>query len=185
MVFKAASAPSACCRSRHAQPPELIQLLAFSVRWAWPALLTVLTAIVPDRVLYLVPGLPAISGEFITGFPRDGMRAGGIWPAIVGTFYLTRHAIRPCRWALPLGSIWPNMPAETARHPPRSASPSSIWPASRRWSTAVRPGAVRIFLKFGTSILAGSLTLAIMTLPVIISTTEEALRAVPQCLPRW
>ena len=45
-------------------------------------------------------GAPAISWEFLTGFPRDGMRAGGILPAIVGTFYLT---LGTAIFSVPLG----------------------------------------------------------------------------------
>jgi phosphate transport system permease protein len=132
-------------------------------------------------VYILVQGLPAISLEFITGFPRDGMRAGGILPAIVGTFYLT---LGTAVFSVPLGI--------------GAAIYLSEYAGENRWTRAIRLAIINlsgipsvvyglfglglfvIFLKFGTSILAGSLTLSIMTLPVIISTTEEALRAVPQ-----
>lgn len=126
-------------------------------------------------------GLPAIDGEFLTGFPREGMRAGGILPAIVGTLYLT---LGTGVVAVPLGIAAGVYLAEYAR--------------DNRWTRLIRLAIINLagipsvvyglfglglfvlFLNFGTSILAGSLTLAIMTLPVIISTTEEALRAVPQ-----
>lgn len=146
-------------------------------------LTTVLTVlpIVAVVIYILILGAPAISGEFIVGFPRDGMRAGGIWPAIVGTFYLT---LGTAIFAVPLGI--------------GAAIYLSEYAAENRWTRLIRIAIINLagipsvvyglfglglfvlFLKFGTSILAGSLTLSIMTLPVIISTTEEALRAVPQ-----
>lgn len=145
--------------------------------------MTVLTVIpIVAVVIYIVVlGSPAISGEFITGFPREGMRAGGIWPAIVGTTYLT---LGTAIFAVPLGI--------------GAAIYLSEYASENRWTRLIRIAIINLagipsvvyglfglglfvlFLNFGTSILAGSLTLSIMTLPVIISTTEEALRAVPQ-----
>lgn len=144
------------------------------------AILTILPIIAV--VIYIViQGAPAISAEFITGFPEDGMRAGGIWPAIVGTFYLT---LGTAIFSVPLGI--------------GAAIYLSEYAPQNRFTQMIRISIINLagipsvvyglfglglfvlFLNFGTSILAGSLTLAIMTLPVIISTAEEALRAVPQ-----
>lgn len=133
-------------------------------------------------IVYIVyQGAPALSWEFITGFPSDGMRAGGIWPAIVGTFFLTML----CAIVVtPLGI--------------GAAIYLSEYAPDNRWTQSIRIAIINlagipsvvyglfglglfvIFFNFGISILAGALTLAIMTLPVIITTTEEALRAVPQ-----
>lgn len=146
-------------------------------------LMTLLTVIpiilVVAYILY--QGLPAISWEFLTAMPRDGMRAGGIWPAIVGTLYLT---VGTAIFAVPLGI--------------GAAIYLSEYAPDNRWTRLIRLAIINLagipsvvyglfglglfvlFLNFGTSILAGSLTLAIMTLPVIISTAEEALRSVPQ-----
>ncbi len=125
-------------------------------------------------------GLPAISLEFLTDFPRDGMRDGGILPALIGTIWLT---IGTALVSVPLGI--------------GAAIYLSEYASDNRWTRAIRIAIINLagipsvvyglfglglfvlFLQFGTSIIAGSLTLAIMTLPVIISTTEEALRAVP------
>jgi len=126
-------------------------------------------------------GLPAISWEFITGFPSDGMKAGGILPAIVGTFYLT---IGTALFSVPLGigaAIYLSeyAPDNNVTRMIRVAIinlagiPSVVY-------GLFGLGLFVLFLNFGTSILAGSLTLSIMTLPIIISTAEEALRAVPQ-----
>ena len=133
-------------------------------------------------IIYIVyKGAHAISWEFITGFPTDGMRSGGIWPAIVRTFFLT---LLCALIVAPLGIVAAVYLAEYA--------PDNRWTQSIRIAIinlAGIPSVVYglfglglfvIFLNFGISILAGSLTLAIMTLPVIITTTEEALRAVPQ-----
>ena len=128
----------------------------------------------------VVRGLPAISLEFIFGFPRDGMKAGGIWPAIVGTLLLTFGTAVA---AIPFGVGGAIYLAEYARD-------TAITRAIRLAivNLAGIPSVVYglfglglfvLFLQFGTSIVAGALTLAIMTLPIIISTSEEALRAVP------
>jgi len=133
-------------------------------------------------VFYIIKeGAPAISWEFLTAMPRDGMRAGGILPAIVGTFYLT---LGTAAFSVPLGIA--------------AAIYLSEYALDTAWTRIIRIAIINlagipsvvyglfglglfvIFLKFGTSILAASLTLSIMTLPVIISASEEALRAVPQ-----
>lgn len=130
-------------------------------------------------IIYL--GAPAISWEFIFAAPSDGMRAGGIWPAIVGTFYLT---IGTAIFSVPLGiaaAIYlseyapVNKVTQTIRLAIINLAgiPSVVY-------GLFGLGLFVVFLKFGTSILSASLTLSIMTLPVIITTTEEALRTVPQ-----
>jgi phosphate transport system permease protein len=146
------------------------------------ALISIITVlpIIALCIFIVVQGLPAINWEFITGFPKDGMRAGGIYPAILGTIYLT---IGTAIFSLPPGIAAAIYLAEYA--------------PDNRWTRTIRVAMVNlagipsvvyglfglglfvIFLRFGTSILAASLTLSIMTLPVIISTTEEALRSVP------
>jgi len=131
-------------------------------------------------IYIIIQGIPAINWTFLTQMPSDGMRAGGILPAIVGTFYLT---LGTAVFSVPLGIGAAIYLAEYA--------------SENRWTRTIRiaiqnlagiPSVVYglfglgifvIFLKLGTSILAASLTLSIMTLPVIISTSEEALRAVP------
>lgn len=125
-------------------------------------------------------GFPALSFRFLTEMPKDGMRAGGIFPALVGTFWLT------------LGTAIISVPLGLG-----AAIYLSEYAPDNRWTRTIRIAIINLagipsvvyglfglglfvlFLHFGTSIVAGSLTLAIMTLPVIISTTEEALRSVP------
>lgn len=128
----------------------------------------------------IAQGLPAISGEFLFDMPREGMRAGGIWPAIVGTFWLT---IGTAVFSVPLGIAIAIYLSEYARDNNftrlirlaiinLAGIPSVVY-------GLFGLGLFVLALQFGSSILAGSLTLSIMTLPVIISTSEEALRSVP------
>jgi phosphate transport system permease protein len=150
------------------------------------AFLSLVTIIVVLPILWLVAyivvqGVSAISVEFVFTAPRDGLRAGGVWPAIVGTLLLT---LGTAIFAVPLGVAVAIYLAEYARDTlftrlirlaiiNLAGVPSVVY-------GLFGVGLFVISLHFGKSILAGSLTLAIMTLPVIISTTEEALRAVPQ-----
>ena len=143
-------------------------------------LITVLPIIA--LIIYIViKGMPAISWTFLSAMPQNGMREGGILPAIIGTFYLT---LGTALFAVPPGIAAAIFLAEYA--PDNRVTrliriaivnlagiPSVVY-------GLFGLGLFVIFLKFGISILAASLTLSIMTLPVIISTTEEALRAVPQ-----
>jgi phosphate transport system permease protein len=144
------------------------------------AVVTVLP-IVGTILFILFKGGSAISVEFLTGFPHDGMRAGGILPAIIGTLYLT---IGTAVFSVPLGIAAAIYLAEYAKDNQLTrlirlaiinlaGIPSVVY-------GLFGLGLFVLFLQFGTSILAASLTLSIMTLPVIISTSEEALRAVPQ-----
>ncbi|MDH7568007.1 MAG: phosphate ABC transporter permease PstA [Armatimonadota bacterium] len=128
----------------------------------------------------LVRGLPAISWEFITAMPRENMRAGGIMPAIVGTLLLVAGTVV---FALPLGVL--------------SAVYLTEYSQRGRLHRLVRLAIVNLagvpsvvyglfglglfvlFLRCGASLLAGSLTLAILILPVVITASEEALRAIP------
>lgn len=153
------------------------------VGFASLALATVLTVIPIVLVVgvILLRGAPAINLEFLTAMPRDGMKAGGIMPAIVGTFLLA------------LGTAVASVPFGIG-----AAIYLAEYASENRWTRAIRIAIINLagipsivyglfglglfvlFLQFGTSIMAGALTLAIMTLPVIISTSEEAIRSVPQ-----
>lgn len=137
--------------------------------------------IVGTVIFILVQGGSAISWEFLTAFPYDGMRSGGILPAIIGTLYLT---IGTAIFSVPLGIAAAIYLSEYAKDTPLTrlirlaiinlaGIPSVVY-------GLFGLGLFVLFLQFGTSILAASLTLSIMTLPVIISTAEEALRSVPQ-----
>lgn len=132
-------------------------------------------------VIYIIyKGVPGITWEFLTSMPTNGMREGGIFPAILGTVLLTLGCFL---FACPLGIAAGIYIAEYAKD---SAATRAIRIAII--SLAGVPSVVYglfglgmfvVFFQMGVSILAASMTLAIMTLPVVISTTEEALRSVP------
>lgn len=161
-------------RNRHT-----VQRLGYSLITLM-AVVTVLP-IVGTVIFILFQGGSAISWEFLSGFPHDGMRAGGILPAIIGTLYLT---VGTAVFSVPLGIAAAIYLSEYAKDTPLTrlirlaiinlaGIPSVVY-------GLFGLGLFVLFLQFGTSILAASLTLSIMTLPVIISTAEEALRSVPQ-----
>ncbi len=118
---------------------------------------------------------------FLFSMPENGMRSGGIFPAIVGTFYLVFGAIA---FSLPIGVMAAIYLNEYAKDNFLTrminlaiinlAGVSSVVYGLFGLSLFV------VFFRFGVSIISGSLTLGIMTLPVIITTTREALRAVPR-----
>ena len=144
------------------------------------ATIAVIVPVVFIVAMVLFRGLPALTPEFIFAMPRDGMRSGGIFPAIVGTIYLT---LGTAVFSIPFGILAAIYLNEYA---------------AKNWLTRLIElaiinlagvpsivyglfglGLFVTFLGFGASILAGSLTLAIMTLPVIITSTREALNTVP------
>ena len=133
-------------------------------------------------LLYIViHGIGAISWEFITRPPTDSMTKGGILPAILGTIYLTVGAIAV---GLPLGVVSAIYLTEYARQGRiirtirigincLAGVPSVVF-------GLFGLGFFVVFLKFGSSILSGSLTLGFLIMPTIIGASEEALKAVPQ-----
>lgn len=129
-------------------------------------------------ILYLVKnGIGAISWEFLSQPPRNGMKEGGIFPAIIGTILLI---IGTMAFAMPLGILAAVYLVEYAK--------DNYFTRLIKLSVVNLSGIPSIvyglfgftlfvlFLRLGTSILAGSLTLAIMSLPVIITTSKEASR---------
>jgi phosphate transport system permease protein len=132
-------------------------------------------------VLFLVgKGWRAINWTFLTQSPMDSMTKGGILPCIVGTLCISLGAIMV---ALPIG-------VASAVYLNEYAKPGRVVRFIRLGinNLAGVPSVVFglfglaffvVYLKFGVSILSGSLTLAAMTLPVIIGASEEALRSVP------
>jgi phosphate transport system permease protein len=145
------------------------------------ATLVIVVPVILIVALIITRGWSALSWEFLFTMPRDGMKAGGIFPAIVGTFILVVTSIA---FALPIGVMAAVYLHEYAGENLLTriinlaiinlAGVSSVVFGLFGFSLFV------IFLKFGVSIIAGALTLGIMTLPVIITTTREALRAVPR-----
>ncbi len=146
-------------------------------------LLSTLLVVVPVGMIVVIivqKGLPAITWQFLMDVPRQGMRAGGIFPAIIGTVYLVGGAIA---FALPIGLMAAIYLSEYARDNfltriirlaivNLSGVPSVVYGL---FGLAL----FVVFFKFGASILSGSLTLGIMILPIIITTSREALESVP------
>jgi len=125
-------------------------------------------------------GAPVISFEFLFAGPTKGMTAGGIFPALLGTVLLVIVALLA---SVPLGVAAAIYLSEYA---PDNWFTRAINLAIINLAgvpsivhALFGVGAFVIFFKFGTSILAASLTLAIMTLPVVIVATRESLQAVP------
>jgi phosphate transport system permease protein len=161
-------------RVRRARAYERVATLAMGA-CLWFAILATLGIV----GLIVWRGAPAISAAFVFGRPVHG----GIWPAIYGTLLLTGGT---AAFALPLGVGAGIYLAEYARH--------GLGTRIVRLSIANMAGVPSIVYGlfglslfvitagFGSSVIAGSLTLATLTLPVIISATEEAIRQVPQDL---
>jgi len=149
------------------------------------AIITFLSAVVLGFLVFMLAyifknGFSALSWEFISERPRNEMTEGGIFPAILGTLYLM---IGSSALSIPIGIITAIYLNEYARN--------------RKLVKIIRLGINNlagvpsvvfglfglslfvVFFDFGVSILAGSLTLGALNLPVIIRSTEEALGVVP------
>lgn len=155
------------------------ETLGFGALFA--ATLLVLSITAALFLLILVRGGPSVDIEFLTQSPRDGMTAGGILPAIIGTVALT---LITALGATPLGVGAAVYLTEYAG--------DSIWVRIVRLSIRNLAGVpsivyglfgVAIFvhgMNLGLSVLASGLTLGLLTLPWTISASEEALKAVPR-----
>jgi len=123
---------------------------------------------------------PALGWEFLVDVPKNGMRDGGIWPAFVGTLYLVGISLVVSTPIGVLAAIYLNEYAKDGWFNRLvnlavinlAGVPSIV-------HALFGLGAFVYAAKFGYSILSASLTLAIMTLPVIIASTREALASVP------
>lgn len=145
------------------------------------ATIALIVPVVTVLSILVVRGVPGLSFEFLFTEPTNGMTAGGIFPALIGTIMLVLVALAA---SVPVGVAAAVYLSEYAR---------DSW-LTRLINLAILNlagvpsivhalfgvGAFVLFFKMGTSILAASLTLAVMTLPVVIVSTREALQAVPQ-----
>ena len=155
------------------------QKIAFAILTALAVIVVVPIVLVVGYIV--VQGIGAVNWEFLTAFPRDGMREGGILPAVIGTVVLTfgtaivsipiaiGAAIYLAEYA---GDTWLTRAIRLAIVN-LAGIPSIVF-------GLFGLGLFVLFLGLGTSIVAGSLTLGLMTMPVVISTAEEALLTVPQ-----
>jgi phosphate transport system permease protein len=158
---------------------QMSQRIAFAVLTALAVI--VILPIVLVVAYIIVNGIGAMSWEFLTDFPRAGMKEGGILPAVIGTVVLT---FGTAIVSIPIAIGAAIYLAEYARDTWLTRTirlaiinlagiPSVVY-------GLFGLGLFVLFLGLGTSIVAGSLTLGLMTMPVVISTAEEALLAVPQ-----
>jgi phosphate transport system permease protein len=159
----------------------IVQKIGFSIIF----LCMVLTVFFLGTIIYfiLIKGAPIISWDFLTKVPRNAMTEGGVAPIIIGTFYLTLGAMM---FSVPLGLACAIYICEY--------SPKSFVVNIIRISINNLAGVPSVvfglfglavfvnFLGFGVSILSGSLTLGILALPLIISSSQEALVAVPHSI---
>lgn len=159
--------------------PRLTEKIAFT--WLFVAMLLVLIPIFFILAIVFKNGFSALNAEFLFSYPRLGMRAGGIFPALVGTLYLVFGTLA---FSLPMGILAAIYLSEYARDNGfkrmieiaivnLAGVPSVVY-------GLFGLGLFVIFMKFGASILAGSLTLAIESLAVIITASREALNSVPR-----
>ena len=161
------------------QKRKLVEAIAFFIIRSSAVIICLALAIMLGFLF--VKGYRAINWTFLTQPPMEAMTRGGIFPAIVGTFYLTLGAILV---AFPLGvasAIYLNEYAREGKMVRTirlginnlAGVPSVVF-------GLFGLGLFVVFLGFGSSILSGSLTLGFLILPVIIGASEEALKAVPQ-----
>ena len=157
---------------------EVNQKIAFTVIKLLGALVIGILVWIQGFIIY--NGIGVISWEFLTQPPTEGMTAGGIFPAIVGTLCLVTGSMI---FAFPLGAmagIYMNEYTSNGWFVKiirvvtnnMSGIPSIVFGLF----------GMTLFvntLGFGDSILAGSLTLGLLVLPIVIRTTEEALKSVP------
>jgi len=159
-----------------------------TVQKIWFSLVTIMMGIVTLILIFILydifsNGLPYVTIDFLTESPRNLGRGGGIFPAIIGTFYLVIGSILI---ALPLGIGAAIYLVEYTKE--------NILTRFIRTATDLLNGTPSIvfglfgftflvlFLGFGISLFAGMITLALMVLPTVIRTTEEALKSVPDSL---
>ena len=130
--------------------------------------------------LLVAKGFPALSLEFLFSAPAAGMTAGGIFPAIVGTLWLVGVSLLVAAPIGVLAGIYLNEYAgDTWVTRIIHLAIVNLAGVPSIVHALFGVGAFVLFLGLGTSILAASLTLAVMTLPVIIASTKEALASVP------
>ena len=157
---------------------KFTQAVAFGLLWT-TALITI-GCLVLIVLFILKEGLPSVNWEFLTAYPKRMGREGGIFPTIIASLYLTVVSLII---ATPIGIGTAIFLTEYTRE--------SIVTKVIRFATETLAGVPSIifglfgfaflvtFLGLGFSILSGAITLALMLLPTIIRTSEEAIKAVP------
>jgi phosphate transport system permease protein len=164
--------------TRESRRRHRTQTVAFYVLMAVTVLLVL--PVVAILGLLVIRGAPALSLEFLFEEPLRGMTGGGIWPAIVGTMWLVGVSLLVSAPIGVLAAVYLNEYAgDTWVTRIIHLAIVNLAGVPSIVHALFGVGAFVLFFQLGTSILAASLTLAIMTLPVIIASTKEALSAVP------
>jgi phosphate transport system permease protein len=176
------ASPSGDKRFAKTELVEIKEHRELVARWIFMTMaLLMIVPLVLILIYLVIKALPVLSLSFLLDAPIRGMRAGGIWPALLGTIYLVLLSLAI---ATPIGVLAAIYLNEYA---------------TENWFTRIVHlavvnlagvpsivhalfglGAFVVFAGIGRSILAASLTLAIMTLPVIIASTKESLSSVPR-----
>ena len=165
-------------RTAHVARKERAEKLARAVFAAMAAAMVVPLLLIVGYLVWLA--WPTLSLEFILDVPRRGMTDGGIWPAFVGTLYLVGLSLLV---STPIGVMAAVYLNEYARdnwfNRVVNLAVINLAGVPSIVHALFGLGAFVYAARFGYSILSAALTLAIMTLPVIIASTREALASVP------
>ncbi|MEW5948105.1 MAG: phosphate ABC transporter permease PstA [Thermodesulfobacteriota bacterium] len=158
---------------------ETVETLGFNLFRLGSVLVVLILGFILFDIFY--KGIGVISWEFLTAEPRMGMTEGGIFPAIVGTVYVT---VITALFAVPLGMFAAVYLNEYAPHGPLTrVIRLSIRNLSGVPSIVYGLFGVAIFVRMlhlGASVLSAGLTLGLLTLPWTITASEEALKTVPK-----
>lgn len=156
---------------------RISQGIAFTVFFLISLLVIAILGVILSFII--VKGASVISWEFLTSMPEEGMTKGGIYPAIIGTLYLIAGSMI---FSFPIGVLSGIYIHEYAKDGPLKRF-INLMTNNLAGIPSIVFGlfGMAFFvngLSFGDSILAGSLTLGLLALPVVIRTTEESLKAV-------
>jgi phosphate transport system permease protein len=165
-------------RTPHVARKERAETVARAVFALMAAAMVVPLVAIVGYLLYVA--WPSLGWEFLVDVPRRGMTDGGIWPAFVGTLYLVGISLAV---SAPIGVLAAVYLNEYARdnwfNRVVNLAVINLAGVPSIVHALFGLGAFVYAARFGYSILSASLTLAIMTLPVIIASTREALASVP------
>jgi len=164
--------------TRFSRRKRRYELLARAVLFLMTLLIVAPLVLIVGYLVY--QAWPILSLDFLLTNPRNGMRAGGIWSPLLGTIYLVVISLLV---ATPIGVLAAIFLNEYARdnwlNRVINLAVVNLAGVPSIVHALFGLGAFVLFAGLGKSVLAASLTLAVMTLPVIIASTKEALAAVP------
>jgi phosphate transport system permease protein len=171
-------AASRFARTPHVARKERAQALAQWVFGLMAAAMVVPLVLIVGYLVYLA--WPSLGWEFLVDVPRRGMTDGGIWPAFVGTLYLVGISLVVSAPIGVLAAVYLNEYArDTWLNRAVNLAVINLAGVPSIVHALFGLGAFVYAARLGYSILSAALTLAIMTLPVIIASTREALASVP------